>query len=115
MSTVARTTEVEGLKKRLQGIWMAGDYDRFSRYMESGARDFYERLNPAPGANFLDVGCGSGQFALLAARDGMNVTGVDIAGNLVEQARARAQAEGLRARFEVADAEALPFEDEFST
>jgi ubiquinone/menaquinone biosynthesis C-methylase UbiE len=90
---------------------MAGDYDRFSRYMEEGAGEFYERLNVPPGCRLLDVGCGSGQLALLAARDGVSVTGVDIASNLVERARARAQAAGLNARFEEADAEDLPFED----
>jgi SAM-dependent methyltransferase len=111
MSTTALTPGLVSLKSRLKNIWMAGDYDRFSRFMESDARDFYERLNVAPGAQFLDVACGSGQLALIAARDGLKVTGVDIAGNLVERARARAQAEGLPARFEVADAEALPFED----
>src|ERR1700751_2180515 len=79
--------------------------------MEKGARDFYERLDAAPGAHFLDVACGSGQLALIAARDGLEVTGVDIACNLVERAQERAQAEGLSARFEEADAEALPFED----
>ena len=103
--------EFVNLKARLKKTWMAGDYDRFSRYMENGARDFYERLDAAPGAHFLDVACGSGQLALIAARDGLKVTGVDIAGNLVERARERAQAEGLPARFEEADAEALPFED----
>ena len=45
MSTSAITSEVESLKTRLKNIWMAGDYDRFSRYMEGGARDFYERLH----------------------------------------------------------------------
>ncbi len=103
--------EVASVKTRLKNIWMAGDYDRFSRYLESSARDFYERLHVAPGCRLLDVGCGSGQLALMAAKDGLEVTGVDIASNLVERARARAQAEGLRARFEEADAEALPFED----
>ncbi|HKE61941.1 MAG TPA: class I SAM-dependent methyltransferase, partial [Nitrospira sp.] len=111
MSSSTVTPEVEGLKARLKKTWMAGDYDRFSRYMEGGAREFYERLIVAPGCHLLDVGCGSGQLALMAARDGLEVTGVDIAGNLIERARARAQAEGLRARFEEADAEALPFED----
>ena len=99
------------MKTRLKHIWMAGDYDRFSRYMESGAREFYERLNLVPGCRLLDVGCGSGKLALIAAKDGLEVTGVDIASNLVERARVRAQAEGLQARFEEADAEALPFED----
>jgi SAM-dependent methyltransferase len=111
MHATAISSEFVNLKARLKKTWMAGDYDRFSRYMENGARDFYERLDTAPGAHFLDVACGSGQLALIAAREGLEVTGVDIAGNLVERARERAQAEGLPARFEEADAEALPFED----
>src|SRR6185295_3001158 len=103
--------EVESMKSRLKHIWMAGDYDRFSRYMERGAREFYERLRVSPGGTLLDVGCGSGQLALMAAKDGLEVTGVDIASNLVARARARARAAGLRVRFEEADAEALPFAD----
>lgn len=104
-------SEMASVKDRLKSIWTAGDYDRFSRYMEGGAREFYERLNIAPGARLLDAACGSGQLALMAAKDGIDVTGVDIAVNLVERARARAQAEGLRARFEEADVESLPFDD----
>ena len=111
MAISAVSPDMENLKTRLKSIWMAGDYDRFSRYMESGAREFYERLQLAPGSRLLDVGCGSGQFALIAAKDGLEVTGVDIASNWVERSRARAQAEGLPARFEEADAEALPFDD----
>lgn len=111
MLTRARLAEAETVKTRLKQTWMAGDYDRFSRYMEGGAREFYERLTLAQGCRLLDVGCGSGQLALMAAKDGLDVTGVDIAGNLVERARARAEAEGLPARFEEGDAEALPFED----
>jgi SAM-dependent methyltransferase len=103
--------DVANLKARLKTTWMAGDYDRFSRYMEGGAREFYESLNIAPGSRLLDVGCGSGQLSLMAAKDGLEVTGVDIAGNLVERARARAQAEGLTVHFQEGDAEALPFED----
>jgi SAM-dependent methyltransferase len=111
MTISAVLPDVESMKSRLKTIWMAGDYDRFSRYMETGAREFYERLQVAPGCRLLDVGCGSGQLALMAAKDGLQVTGVDIASNWVARARARAQAESLHARFEEADAEALPFED----
>ena len=107
----AISPEFVELKARLKKTWMAGDYDRFSRHMDGSARDFYERLNVAPGSQLLDVACGSGTLALMAARDGLEVTGVDIASNLVERAQARARAENLRAHFEEADAEALPFED----
>lgn len=89
--TYATVREIDSLKVRLAEIWRAGDYDRFSRYMEGGAQEFYERLNLFPGCQLLDVACGSGQLALMAARDGIELVGVDIAGTLVERARARAQ------------------------
>ena len=111
MLASAIASEVESVKTRLKNIWMVGDYDRFSRYMERSAREFYERLLVVPGYRLLDVGYGSGQLALMAAKDGLAVTGVDIASNWVERAKARAQAEGLHARFEEADAEAFPFGD----
>jgi 2-polyprenyl-3-methyl-5-hydroxy-6-metoxy-1,4-benzoquinol methylase len=111
MSTAAGVNEIAGLKSRLKATWMAGDYDRFSRHMEPGARSFYEEIDVAAGCELLDVACGSGQIALMAARDGLKVTGVDIATNLVHRAQLRADAEGLKARFIEADAEDLPFED----
>jgi len=111
MSTTSNAMEIDGLKARLKATWSAGDYDRFSRYMEQGARIFYEQLDIPPGRQMLDVACGSGQLALWAARDGVSVTGVDIAPNLVKRAQARAHAEGLNARFLEGDAEALRFDD----
>src|SRR5215813_11311395 len=111
MSTIATAPEIESLKAKLKSTWAAGDYDRFSRYMEQGARIFYEQLDIPAGCRLLDVACGSGQVALWAARDGVEATGVDIAPNLIERAQARAKAEGLKARFMEGDAETLPFED----
>ncbi len=77
MTHNARSAEVESVKTRLKAMWTAGDYDRFSRYMESDAREFYERLDVAPGCQLLDVDCGSGQLALIAAKEGIEVTGVE--------------------------------------
>ncbi len=79
--------------------------------MEADAKGFYRRLNVAPGSTLLDVGCGSGQLALIAARAGARVTGCDIAENWVKKARARAAAEGLTAQFDEGDAESLPYAD----
>lgn len=103
--------EFEQLKAKLKTTWMTGDYDRFARYMEKDAAVFYERLGIAPGARLLDVGCGSGQLALIAARAGAQVTGCDIASNWIEKARARAAAEGLQIQFDEGDAESLPYGD----
>ncbi|MFI5446114.1 class I SAM-dependent methyltransferase [Polaromonas sp. UC242_47] len=109
MSTM--TPEMESLKVRLKATWMAGDYGHFAKYLEPGALTFLERLSVAPGTRMLDVGCGAGQIAIPAARAGVRVTGVDIALNSIEQARARAQAEGLDARFNEGDAEMLAVAD----
>jgi SAM-dependent methyltransferase len=111
MSTLTTTPEIDGLKAKLKATWMSGDYDLFSRYLEPDARVFYESLDVPSRCQLLDVACGSGQVALLAAHDGIYATGVDIAPNLIERAKARAKAENLHARFVEGDAEALPFED----
>jgi SAM-dependent methyltransferase len=105
------TPEMETLKTRLKATWMSGDYGHFATYLAPGAMEFLARLAVAPGTRMLDVACGAGQIAIPAARAGVDVTGVDIASNLIEQARARAQAEGVDARFEEGDAEMLPCKD----
>jgi len=63
----------------------------------------------APGQRILDVACGTGNTAIPAARAGAKVTGVDIAANLLQQARQRAAAEHLAVDFREGDAEELPF------
>src|SRR5882724_8941885 len=105
------TTEMETLKTRLKATWMTGNYDLFSRFMEKGSEQFFERLKVRTGTRLLDVGCGAGQLALIAARAGVQATGCDIATNWIEKARARAAAEGLQVTFEEGDAESLPYAD----
>jgi 2-polyprenyl-3-methyl-5-hydroxy-6-metoxy-1,4-benzoquinol methylase len=112
IATETRTsTEFDQLKTRLKATWMTGDYDLFSRYMEKESEQFYRRLYFAPGTRLLDVGCGAGQLALIAARAGARVTGCDIATNWVEKARTRAATEGLDIVFDEGDAESLPYGD----
>jgi len=103
--------EMQAIKTKLKTTWMAGNYDYFSRFMERSGVEFLERLEVPVGSTLLDVACGSGQVALLAAREGARVVGVDIADNAILAARGRARAEGLEARFDVGDAEALPYAD----
>lgn len=103
--------EMEALKARLKATWMSGDYGHFAKYLEPGALQFLERLAVAPGTRMLDVACGAGQIAIPAARAGVLVTGIDIASNLIEQARARAKTEGVNAHFEEGDAEMLSCKD----
>src|SRR5262249_33015573 len=75
------------------------------------AEKFYERLGVAPGSSLLDVGCGAGQLALIAARSGAQVTACDIAPNWLAAGRVRAADENVSITFEEGDAEALPYKD----
>jgi SAM-dependent methyltransferase len=109
--TVEMTPEMEALKAKLKATWMSGDYGHFATYLEAGALEFLSRIQIEPGARILDVASGAGQIAIPMARAGAKVTGIDIATNLIEQARARAQAENLDARFDEGDAELLPYQD----
>ena len=115
MSAVARATDTSKefyeLKIRLKATWMTGDYDLFSRFLEKDAEQFFRRLGVAPGSRLLDVACGAGQLALIAARAGALVWGCDIATNWLEKARARAASERLQIAFEEGDAEWLPYDD----
>lgn len=111
IAALDQTDPMTQLKGRLKATWMTGDYDRFSRFLEKDAGVFFRRLGIRPGMRMLDVACGSGQVALIAARAGVKATGCDIATNWIEKARMRAVSEGLEAAFDEGDAEALPYQD----
>ncbi|HEV8547548.1 MAG TPA: class I SAM-dependent methyltransferase [Polyangiaceae bacterium] len=64
-----------------------------------------------PGAQLLDVACGTGVVSLTAARSGAKVQGIDLTPELVLHARENAALMGLEASFQEADVEALPFGD----
>jgi SAM-dependent methyltransferase len=88
-----------------------GDYERLYERDATVARmadrrlavfaDFFERVHPTAGARLLDVGCGTGDFLLLARDRGWRPTGIDLS----ERAAARARERGLGAR---TDWEGLP-------
>jgi len=109
--SVEMTLEMADLKTRLKATWEAGDYGYFAAYLEAGALDFLSRFKFEPGTRILDIACGAGQTAIPMARAGAKVIGIDLAANQIEQARARAEAENLDVRFDVGDAEMLPYED----
>jgi magnesium-protoporphyrin O-methyltransferase len=55
------------------------------------------------GASLLDAGCGTGSLSIEAARRGAAVTAVDVAGSLIDEARARLPADAASVRFHVGD------------
>jgi SAM-dependent methyltransferase len=105
------TPDMHALKIRFKAMWESGDYGAFARYLEKGALEFFERLDIRSGTRLLDVACGAGQLAIPAARKGIQVTGLDLAANLVQQARARAAEDRLAIQIDEGDAEDLPYPD----
>jgi len=102
------------LKSSLKASWMAGDFGQIANFSVKAGEEFVARTPILLGTRVLDVACGTGNTAIPAARAGGLVTGVDIAPNLLEQARTRAAAEHLEIRFQEGDAEQLPVgDDEF--
>ncbi len=102
---------LQQIKNSMRAAWMAGDFGVVAKTISSGAEAFLAGLKLVPGSRVLDVACGTGNLAIPAARAGANVTGVDIATNLLVQARERAAAEGLTITFDEGDAEQLPYAD----
>ena len=91
--------------------WSIGNYEHTAGQLLAGARVVVDRASLAVGERVVDIGCGTGSAALLAAQRGASVTGVDPALRLLEVARARAAAQALDATFEPGHAAAVPIAD----
>lgn len=112
MSSTAPTQEIAELKGRLKATWEAGDFAEVAVTIRPTAEQFVGRLDVQPGMKVLDVACGSGNLAVIAEAKGADVTGIDIAENLIATAKKRAAELGLDIRFDHGDAEAMPYEDD---
>ncbi len=91
--------------------WDAGRYERTAAELEPVARAVVETALPQPPERVLDVACGTGNVALLAAARGARVVGVDTAPRLLAVARERARSLGLDAEFVEGDLLELPVAD----
>jgi SAM-dependent methyltransferase len=114
--TVVPAWSEDPLAARARSVWTAGDFLPIARSFASGAEEFISRLALRRGESLLDVACGTGNLAIPAARAGARVSGIDIAPNLIAEARLEARAAGCAVSFEVGDAESLPYvDDQFDT
>ena len=89
-------------------LWEKGDFTKIAETMRSSGEALVAGLGIEEGMRVLDLGCGDGTTALPAAQRGAEVTGVDIAANLVAAGNARAEEAGLsNLHFEEGDASDL--------
>jgi ubiquinone/menaquinone biosynthesis C-methylase UbiE len=115
MSVVQQMTDdsidYSAIKQRQQAAWASGDYAVVGTTLQIVGEQLCEALDLRPGSQVLDVAAGNGNATLAAARRFAEVTSTDYVQSLLDKGRARAQAEGLSVRFQMADVETLPFAD----
>ncbi|MBA3757701.1 class I SAM-dependent methyltransferase [Candidatus Saccharibacteria bacterium] len=91
-----------------KALWEKGDFTHIAKGMQESGELLVNGLGIIKGLKVLDLGCGDGTTALPEARLGADVLGVDIASNLIEAGRKRAEDEGLtNCRFQEGDASNL--------
>jgi ubiquinone/menaquinone biosynthesis C-methylase UbiE len=91
-----------------KALWEKGDFTRIAATMRESGEALVKGLGITKGMKVLDLGCGDGTTAIPEAKLGAEVLGVDIASNLVEVGRKRAQALGLtNCEFQEGDASNL--------
>lgn len=107
----AATSDLSALKIRQQAAWSSGNYAVVGTTLQIVGEQLCEALDLKAGSKVLDVAAGNGMASLAAARRWCRVTSTDYVPALLQNGRARAEAEGHPIEFIEADAEALPFDD----
>jgi len=88
-------------------LWSGGRYELVAARFAEIHDALVESLAPRAGEHWLDVATGTGEVALRAAHAGAEVTGLDIAPRLLEQARSQSS----DVQWVEGDAQSLPFAD----
>jgi SAM-dependent methyltransferase len=91
--------------------WGAGEYERTAAELEPVARAVVAMAALTRGERVIDLACGTGNVALIAAANGAQVVGIDAAPRLLEVARERARAQGVDVDFRDGDLLHLPVDD----
>lgn len=107
----APAPDLAAVKEKQHAAWASGDYAIIGTTLQIVGERLCETMNLRPGAKVLDVAAGNGNATLAAARRFCAVTSTDYVDTLLAKGRERATAERLKVDFQIADVEALPFED----
>jgi ubiquinone/menaquinone biosynthesis C-methylase UbiE len=108
----SRLSNLDAIKHKQQATWASGDFAVIGTTLQIVGEQLAEAVDVRAGERVLDVAAGNGNATLAAARRFARVTSSDYVPGLLERGAARAAAEGLDVRFDVADAEALPYDND---
>lgn len=111
-TAIPAAVDYAAIKARQRAVWSAGDYARIGATLQIVGETLCEAVDLGANHRVLDVCAGNGNATLAAARRFADVVSTDYVEDLLDRGRARAAADGFDVRFEQADAEALPFDDE---
>ena len=100
-----------GIKQKQQATWASGDFAVIGTTLQIVGELLVEAVDQRAGERVLDVAAGNGNATLAAARRFADVTSTDYVAALLDKGAKRAAAEDLKVKFQVADAEDLPFDD----
>ena len=92
-------------------FWALGNYDRIAALVADLGTEVVAAAGIRSGMRVLDVGAGTGNAALPAAAAGAEVVATDVTPELLAVGERHAQERGLALRWQVADAQQLPFAD----
>lgn len=95
-----------------KALWEKGDFTKIADTMRESSAALVAKIGITSGMEVLDVACGDGDTAIPAAKLGANVTGVDIAHNLVEAGNARAIKEGVADRCKISEGDVMDLKDQ---
>lgn len=105
------SADYSAIKQKQQAVWAGGDYAVLGVTLQIVGETLAEAADICAGESVIDIAAGNGNATLAAARRFAEVTAIDYVPQLLAKGAARAAAEGLNVKFEVADAEALPYPD----
>ena len=99
-------------EKRSDSFLVQKRQELHSAMAERWMREIHVQLPEEKNLKILDVGCGAGFFSILLAKEGYQVTGIDLTPDMIKNARLLAEEEKVSCEFQVMDAENPEFPDE---
>lgn len=92
--------------------WKEGETLYLSNHLNKSRFEFFQSYVPDwKGIKVLDIGCGGGLSCEFLAKQGANVSGIDLSLNSIKTAQEHAKQSNLKIDYQCGVAEHLPYED----